>query len=797
MDIADERGGDFDASVVDLRRDSELEDDLVCWREIHELLLGTLPLFTVRTERGQFPYQIVDNKPIELPRSYSESTNAMISHSLLAIMGLLPDSQLANCPVPDRDGIVTDPLRRDLDAVTRRLVEEVRDDISPSGEVKTRSRTFGPDDPFTLTWLVELLRMTRSPSGGGPPEGVEQALAAVTRAARARVTQALSDPTQPVLQSSSSEDGEEREGRKDRFRPLYHIFPLLRVAYLASLLAEQEPDRRLDHLGEHFATCLHRQLSFVGIADSAYDVAEMAWALEGVVLFAPRSISRSVLVAVERALQRTAKLNPALRPATPFKVDERGAVQLFVSVEVAASLLRSAALLEKSNPEYRFFKSIKPTLRRYLQWLQASLLDGRAAGLQEPERLGNDRFPETTVLQYSGWQSEHSHTGDRTVHTWHTSQVVLFLRGYSILLERDIAERSRKEVGLSPRATSTWNPPAAETPEQRALRWQRDDPLQGQQHSVYRVASDIEMSFIAPRRDGRGDPCFSCLLYGPPGTGKTSLAERLAAELRWPLITITTSDFILDGEARVEARAKSIFEALSRQSNLVVFFDEIDRLLLDRDGPDYQRQGDMLQFMTPSMLTKINDLRAAGRLVTVIGTNYADRIDGAIKRDGRIDRKYLVLPPDLLRRKQIIESALDEVGRRRNLPDDTIRDAAVAGVWRTAAQLRAAVMRASARVSLADAVRLYPSSITLSSYRARAMRRGLVLDGSDNQTTDDAPPRELLEEAFLLCYLWAEGRTGSDRLHPDGRWLIKAWARRPEATIRDPLIEQTLGDLLQ
>ena len=69
------------------------------------------------------------------------------------------------------------------------------------------------------------------------------------------------------------------------------------------------------------------------------------------------------------------------------------------------------------------------------------------------------------------------------------------------------------------------------------------------------------------------------LLYGPPGTGKTGIADDLTAALRWPLVTVTPSDFIRRGEAEVEARAKDIFDALGEQEDMVVLFDEIDRLI--------------------------------------------------------------------------------------------------------------------------------------------------------------------------------------------------------------------------
>lgn len=42
----------------------------------------------------------------------------------------------------------------------------------------------------------------------------------------------------------------------------------------------------------------------------------------------------------------------------------------------------------------------------------------------------------------------------------------------------------------------------------------------------------------------------------------------------------------------------------------------------------------------------------------IVATNYEDRIDAAIKRSGRIDHKFLVLPPDKDCRRKILEQLL-------------------------------------------------------------------------------------------------------------------------------------------
>ena len=58
--------------------------------------------------------------------------------------------------------------------------------------------------------------------------------------------------------------------------------------------------------------------------------------------------------------------------------------------------------------------------------------------------------------------------------------------------------------------------------------------------------------------------CSALLFYGPPGTAKTTLASAIAAELGWPLVTITPSDFVREGIEQTDRRAREIFDDLHK-----------------------------------------------------------------------------------------------------------------------------------------------------------------------------------------------------------------------------------------
>lgn len=741
-------------------------DDLSTLRR---LMRDAMPVLFVQSARGVYPQVITDGKPLQLG-SKSMSANSMVCHTLASISGLLPKTVTAVTRVQAdadsaSDNKMRSYLRNGLGALARVIIPDDKSGQPPAGVFD--STAFGKDDPFTLTWLVELLRLASREPALADSKYAGKALPMVEKVARARVAQALADPSTPVIVPLDIHE-----------RPVLHPFPLVRIVQLTHLLGQTD-ERQLAPAASWFFDRLHLQLSLHGIEYGGFDPAELVFSLEGLMETAPLRVTRPLLASFAASIDTIRKVDPTFRAITPFKATDPGAVHLFASVEVVSSLLRVAGKREQAG-DSDFFESIKPALHDYLQWLQATVVTGRAIS---PPESADDSYPAGTPLDYFGWQSEFAHTGDSSAHVWLTSMVILLLHGYDILLSASVARSALASAGLiaEPREYSASN-------DASRLRDQakRSDPLQLTAESSYRVVSRLNALFVSPRLESRRDNAsYSCLLYGPPGTGKTTLARQIAQQLGWPLLTITTSDFIVDGEAQVEARSKDIFEALNEQRDLVVFFDEIDRLVLDRDSTDYRGQGDMLQFMTPSMLTKINNLRRAERVVFMVGTNYADRIDRAIKRAGRIDERLLVLPPDLTRRHQIIKDELELRGDSGTNDEAQIKEAAIAAAWQTIAEIKATVHEAQRTGSnLVDAMNRAAPSISLEPYLSRLRHAGNGGSGI---------PVELLEETFLLVYLFMEGKEAPLPDRYDSLGVM--WAARPAGTIRDSEVERALNGL--
>ncbi len=150
---------------------------------------------------------------------------------------------------------------------------------------------------------------------------------------------------------------------------------------------------------------------------------------------------------------------------------------------------------------------------------------------------------------------------------------------------------------------------------------------------------------------GYETPCYSLLLYGPPGTGKTTLVESLAVSSNANYMEITPSDFLVEGEALIERRARHVFQCLSYVTQTVILFDEFDPVIRSRTSED--RKLDLYSFITPGMLPKLkllHDQAKKRRVAYCLITNRIETLDEAAIRSGRFDYRIGVYPPDLYSR---------------------------------------------------------------------------------------------------------------------------------------------------
>lgn len=143
------------------------------------------------------------------------------------------------------------------------------------------------------------------------------------------------------------------------------------------------------------------------------------------------------------------------------------------------------------------------------------------------------------------------------------------------------------------------------------------------------------------------------LLYGPPGCGKTFFAKHFAHEVGYNYLYITPASL----KSRwVNASAENIatlFKEAEAQAPIVIFIDEINELLPARDGDAHEQSRSVVN----EMLAQMDHTGEKG--IFIIGaTNYPHKIDSAMLRAGRLDRKYYIGLPDAESREALFQLEL-------------------------------------------------------------------------------------------------------------------------------------------
>jgi adenylate kinase family enzyme len=654
--------------------DVSLDLDIQEVRNVQELIEKRLltvfvDFFQPHAQGGEWAYEVVDyreNRQVPVGR-YSVSTNAMILFALAAIFGRASSNPLSrNLPRSPR------PLARDIG---RTIYRAVRNLIYELRGGNTRSSTFGRNDPLTLTWVLQVLPAWTSDAASTLPAAIRHRSERLQRRfreiSRGLIDDAIANPRGPHLLFPSRSDG-------TMSSPLEHVFPLLRIVHLQAVL-RTESRRGPWFLSRYFTDRLHTQLAYSDGEDPRFEVAELVFSLEGALLSQPDSLSTDLIERVFDILRRQSYW----RATKPTVVTPRGHIHVPISVEIANSLLR---ICQQLRPPGSYFSRNVDLFKQYSRWLLGRLVSGEAPG-----RRGRG-----TRRPFAGWQSEHT-DAPGSIHLWYTSQAMLYLSDYSKALQRHMAAAALQSAGLFVSSQSEGNDYASPDADKWRISTVKYEPALGVGSSTYyRPYTRIGDMYVNRRLPANGTTAppghYSMLLFGPPGTGKTTIAEELAAALNFRFVVISPSDFIQRGEAEIELRAKRIFKALQVQAETVILFDEIDRMILDRDSRLYQTQSDVFQFMTPGMLTKFRDLRKHQKPLVVVATNYAERIDRAIKRRGRIDDQYLVVPPARRRRAIILTELMERYAPQlfRNMPGVRLR------------RLTAPIVRATALFSVPE-----------------------------------------------------------------------------------------------
>ena len=132
------------------------------------------------------------------------------------------------------------------------------------------------------------------------------------------------------------------------------------------------------------------------------------------------------------------------------------------------------------------------------------------------------------------------------------------------------------------------------------------------------------------------DSTIGVLLYGPPGTGKSTISRFLAMVLHRILI-LTNSDSLKECVEYVQS-SKS-----NKDAKFIILLEDIDLIFPDRreKGKGKKEYEEDLE-LTNYFFQVLDGALSSSNLMVIATTNYIERLDPALIRDGRFDFKIEV-----------------------------------------------------------------------------------------------------------------------------------------------------------
>ncbi|MBL0701512.1 MAG: ATP-dependent zinc metalloprotease FtsH, partial [Spiroplasma sp.] len=147
------------------------------------------------------------------------------------------------------------------------------------------------------------------------------------------------------------------------------------------------------------------------------------------------------------------------------------------------------------------------------------------------------------------------------------------------------------------------------------------------------------------------------LLEGPPGTGKTLMAKAVAGEASVPFFSISGSDFIEMFVGVGASRVRNLFKEAKKNGPCIVFIDEIDAIGSRDSGAPGGRNTEQEQTIN-ALLVELDGFATdhnKGHIIIIGATNRADKLDPALLRPGRFDRKIMMGLPVVQAREDILK----------------------------------------------------------------------------------------------------------------------------------------------
>lgn len=353
-------------------------------------------------------------------------------------------------------------------------------------------------------------------------------------------------------------------------------------------------------------------------------------------------------------------------PATPLLADApRAATSVPTSVA-------DAYVPDVCVPTTAFRIAVQDSQGGMHMLLPGRALQERLAGEEaaHPEQSTDDRGLGANSASERGACT--NSTGELGVGDLSVGDLVLIDRKAGVVLEKvpttDVAELALEEV-----PTTSY------------------DDIGGLDDQIHIIRDSVELPFLEPELFAQFNltPPRGLLLYGPPGCGKTliakavahSLASRLDGNGKSYFLNVKGPELLNKFVGETERIIRQIFaraRELSASGNpVVVFFDEMESIFRTRGSGI---SSDTETTIVPQLLTELDGVEAASRVIVIGATNREDLIDPALLRPGRLDIKVRVNRPDKAAARDILRRHLG-TGIPLAAPMDELITATVDALW--------------------------------------------------------------------------------------------------------------------
>ena len=153
------------------------------------------------------------------------------------------------------------------------------------------------------------------------------------------------------------------------------------------------------------------------------------------------------------------------------------------------------------------------------------------------------------------------------------------------------------------------------------------------------------------------------LLAGPPGTGKTLLVKTMAKNLDIPIESMSGSEFVEMYVGVGASRVRALFAKAKKKKKCIIFIDEIDAVGGKRGmGISQERDSTLNQ-----LLVEMDGFDVADSIIVFAATNLVKKLDPALTRSGRFDKKVFFDPPNFKERKELFKMYLTDMKLPRHL----------------------------------------------------------------------------------------------------------------------------------